>query len=167
MNGIQFRANRVVLIPPANVGNATATSDVINMKDCPVATIVLQFGALHDSSDSDLVVLGNDSTTASGGTALATLKYRIQETTGTWGAWTKVTDSKIDIVTGGDIDPATADDAIMEIELNASDIEAGTTGDKYFYMTLSAPGQTSWNLSAHAVMNNQRYQADIPESVVV
>jgi len=167
MNGIQFRSNRLVLISPANVGNAAATSACINMTACPVATIVIQFGSLHDSSDSDITVLADANTTASGGTALATLRYRTQLAAGTWDAWTTVTDSKIDIVTGGDIDPVTADNTIMEIELNAVDLESALTGAKYFYLNLSAPGQTTWNLAAHVVLNNQRYQAVVPESAVV
>ena len=167
MNGIQFRANRVVLVPPQSISNSATASDVINLKNCPVATIVIQFGSMHDSLDMDIEVLSHNSTTASGGEAIATLKFRKQVTTGTWGAWTTVTDSKLDVVAAGDIDPSTDDNCIVEIELYASALEDTEAGDTYVYTNYTAGGAYAYLVSSHIVLNNQRYQAAVPESAVV
>lgn len=167
MNGIQFRANRLVLVAPQSISDAATASDVINLKDCPVATIVIQFGAMHDSLDMDIQVLSHNSTTASGGEAISTLRYRKQVTTGTWGSWATVTDSKIDVVSGGEIDPTTDDNCIVEIEVRASELEAQESGDKYIYTNYTAGGAYAYLVASHIVLNNQRYQAAVPESAVV
>lgn len=166
MNQTEFRTNREMLIAPANFSNTAATSGCVRITDCPVVTVVVSLGSLHDSADSDLTVLAKADFTASGGTALASLKYRIKLDAGQWGAWATVTDSKIDIVTGGEVNPATADKGLIEIEIPTVDFSAALATAKAFYIDFTACGQTTFTLGAVACLENGRYQAAIPNSAI-
>jgi hypothetical protein len=157
-----------IMVNPASVSNTLVTSDAVSLAGYDHLTLLLHFGAMHDSLDSDITIYGDTAAAATNNTALATIKYRVKVSTAAWGAMTSVSDSKLDVVAAGDIDPSTSDNCLVAIEIDAADILAlSTTYDlKYVYFTVSAGGAYAYLLGAVAILSRGRYTDDSPASTL-
>jgi len=151
-----------VLFNPESHGTAAAVSSIVNLRDWDHVTFILQLGTVHNSSDGDITIVGssaNDGTTDAA--VLATINYRIKLATAAWGAMAQVTDSKLDLVSGGDID--VSDGQMVAIEVDAADIKAlsSTVDLDWVCLKISATGQTDvWG--GVIILSRGRYTQDPP-----
>jgi hypothetical protein len=155
-----------ILVNPASVSNTKVTSDSINLRDWDHVTLLLHFGSIHDSLDSDLTIYGDSDASLSDTTALATINYRVKICTAAWGSMAQVTDSKLDVVSGGDI--GVDDDQLVAIEIDTADILAlsSSVNLDYVHFEMSAGGAYAYLLGAVAILSKGRYTQDPPASAL-
>jgi hypothetical protein len=155
-----------ILFTPVSQTTAAIVSKVYNLRDWDHVSFLLQLGAVHDSSNGDITIVGssaNDGTTDAA--VLATINYRVKLSAAQWGAWAQVTDSKLDWVSGGEVD--ITDDQIVQIDVDASDIKALSTSVDLDWacLKISATGQTNL-IGGLAVLSGGRYGQTPPALAV-
>lgn len=154
------------IAPAAAISNAEAAGNVVSIRDWDHVTILINFGSFTSSLDADLTITAStavDGTTNA--TTLATINFRKDDGSGTWGAITQVTDSKLDIVAGGDI--ALTANTQVAIEIDAAEIKALSTSVdlNYVHFDIAAGGAYAYYVSAVYILSRGRYTQDIPLSV--
>lgn len=147
--------------------NGGKDSDVISMKNYNHVAILLELGVIHGSADADITIYGCDDVAHTNAVALATIKFRKMSATDTWAAAVSVTDSKLDLVTAGDIDPATNNQLVV-IDLDAVEVKKISADYEIdcLYVSISDPGQ-SVIASCMFVLSEPRYGSDSMPSAIV
>jgi len=152
--------------PAAAISNAAVAGDVVSIRDWDHITILINFGSFTADLNADLTITGSSAVDGtSDDETLATINFRKDDGSGTWGAITQVTDSKLDIVASGDI-PLTENTQVA-IEIDAAEIKAlSTSADlDYVHFDIGAGGAYAYYVSAVYILSRGRYTQDIPLSV--
>lgn len=130
----------------ADANGAGKTSDIISLKNYAHCAIVLDFGNMTAGGDSDIVVYASDD--VAGTHTVALNNYTVRKSPATtaddvFAAAATMTDSKIDLVAGGDIIPDTDDNKLVVIDIDAAQVLAAGTSYVYdcLYVTFGNPGQ--------------------------
>jgi len=115
--------------------------DIVSLKCYEQVGVLIQISAIASVPDTDLSFYACTDVAGSNATAIATITYRKMATTDTWTQPVTVTDSKLDIVAGGDIVPGT--DELVFVEFNGAEINNASTTVKNldcFFVRLSGGG---------------------------
>jgi hypothetical protein len=155
-----------ILWNPVSTNHPVLNSDYINMRDWDHATLLIHFGAIATGLDSDLTVIADSANSSTDPHTLATINYRLKKSTAAWGEMTSVTDSKIDIVAGGEIVPSTDDNTVLAIEIDTAELNALHEGMDHFYVSISDGGAYAYVSSAVAILSKGRYSYDPPASAL-
>lgn len=154
--------------PQTSGANTAVPSDYVNLRDWDHLTILLHIGSLSNSSfDGDITVTAADDNAGSHTTSLATINYRVKLSTAAWGAMAQVTDSKLDVVSGGEI--GVADNTLVAIEIDTADILALSSTYDYTHVLVTMGGGTSTYTSTTGclfVLSKGRYSYDPPASAL-
>jgi hypothetical protein len=157
----------VPLVAPASVSNAKVTSDNIKLDNTRHVSFLLHFGAMTADLDADLTVIASTAATpGTNDTTLANIKFRKMTTSDVWSALAEVSDSKLDIVAGGDITLVAGQ--LVLIELETSDIKglSDTVDLNYVRFEIAAGGAYAYLLSADAILHPARYSGNIPATAI-
>lgn len=151
--------------PPLSYSSTAMAGDYIKISDWDHITCLISLGAVPGTSDADITVYGATSNAGANETVLTTLKFRVMNTTDTWSDLTTVTDSKIDIGDGLDVEDE--DNQLVAIEIDAIDIAAlSTTVDlNYMNLRVSSAGQIVV-AGANYILTRGRFTPDIPKTVI-
>ena len=155
-----------IAVNPQSVSNTEVVGDAVRLDRANRVDFLISLGAMHNSLDSDITVIGANDGAGAASAVFATLNYRTKVGTAAWGAWQQVTDSKIDVVTGGEIDPAADDNMILNISVSAAELQDVSATAKYVNFAISAGGQYAYLVSAVSVLTGLRYSDDIPPVLV-
>ncbi len=157
-----------ILWNPISVNNAAKASDYINLAGYDHISMMFHFGAIASGFDGDLTIIADSASSSTHANTLATIKYRLKKSTAQWGAMTSVTDSKIDIVAGGEIVPSTDDNCILLVEIDTADLLAldTTYNMQYVWVNISDGGAYAYVSSAVAILSKGRYRAHQPDSAL-
>ena len=155
-----------ILWNPISTNHPVLTSDRIKLSEWDHVTLLIHFGAIASGLDSDITVVASDADSTTHQATLATIRYRLKKSTAAWGEMTSVTDSKIDIVAGGEIVPSTDDNCVLAIEIDTAEILAlSTTYDMdWLQVSISDGGAYAYVSSAVAVFSKGRFMTDPPLS---
>lgn len=157
-----------ILWNPVSTNHPVLDSDYVNMRDFDHVTLLIHFGAIASGLDSDLTIVAADDNAGTHPAVLATINYRKKKSTAAWGTMTQVTDSKIDIVAGGEVVPSTDDNTVLAIEIDGADILALSSAYNmtHVMVSISDGGAYAYVSSAVAVLSKGSILTDPPASAL-
>lgn len=166
--GVGQRSVEIGYAPQVSGANTAVTSDYVSLAGWDHVSILLHIGAVSSASfDGDITVTAANDNAGSQTATLATINYRIKLATAAWGAMAQVTDSKLDVVTGGDV--GVAADTVVLIEIDSADILALSTTYNMTHVMVTMGGGTSSYTSTTGclfVLSKGRYLTDPPASAL-
>jgi len=154
--------------PQTSSANTAVPSDYVNLRDWDHCTILLHIGALSSASfDGDITVTAANDNAGSQTATLATINYRIKLGTAAWGAMAQVTDSKLDVVSGGEV--GVASNTLVAIEIDSADILALSSTYNMTHLLVTMGGGSSSYTSTTGclfILSKGRYSYDTPASAL-
>lgn len=142
------------------------TSNTVSLKNYDHCLLLFEFGSIG-APDIDITIMASNDVAHSQTAALATINFRTMVTTDTWSALTTVTDSKIDLASGEDIDDAGS--SLCAVELDAEEIKAAssTYAMDCVYIGIEDPVGQAVVMSSVAILSKGRYKRDLMPTAIV
>jgi hypothetical protein len=154
-----------------DANGAGKVSDIVSLKNWSHVAIVLDFGNMTAGGDADIVVYACDDVAPSNVVALNNYTFRKSPgstASDAFAAPVTITDSKIDLVAGGDIIPDTDDNSIVVIDVDAAQVLAAGTAFVYdcIKIAIPSPGQAT-PVGCKFVLSGPRHAAAVMASVII
>ena len=149
--------------------NGGIDSDIISLKNYARCCVLLTFGDITAGVDADIALTANDDVSGTHSVTMNNYTYRKSAGSTSDDSWSDdatITDSKIDLVLGGEITPSD-DGCVVVIPLDAADILGA--GSSYTYNCLrvssSDPGQST-TCGCHFILSGPRHSTDSPATAI-
>lgn len=157
-----------LLWDPISRSDVANTGDKFNLNGYDHVSILVHIGAMASGLNADLTITASTDDGVTGATVLDVIHYRKKVGTAAWGEMTSVTDSKIDIVAGGEVVPVTDDGTMLCIEIDAAQIKAlSTTYDlDWLTVAIGQGGAYAYVSGAIAVFSKGRFMTDPPQAQI-